>query len=510
MGIPYEKIVSEDLNLGYGSASVTMPGGGTQTGSKIGIHSLLGVYYNVKDFGALGDGTTDDTAAINTAILAVYTAGGGVLFFPVGTYMISSAISLQPYVTLRGATPYFSIIKIRPNITWTAAAMIDTGTSAATDIGIESLGVDGNKANLSTDDNGIGIFFGRVARGFVRNCAVKDTVRSGICLGSSAIAGPCQEIVIANNHVNGCGKSTSSADAMGIAVVHAERVTVTGNVCTNNQVGIHCETHDGASDTCRDIAIVGNTIEGNGALFSFFGIGVVGRTSAAATQRVTVVGNTITGDGVNAKTGILCEDADSFVIAHNIVRTCLRHGLSLSGCTRGVVQGNHFSVLSQDTTDTYDGINADATCDEVEFIGNVITGAAAVKLPRYGINYAGTKGRALGNRIEDFVTGAVTGSGLRRLGNEGDGLDYVSGVSTNGIDTASTGIKTETVTHGLTTTPDDIQITLRQPSDEAVRVGGVWVDTIGATTFIVNVAVTTAGAGASTMGFFWRARVRTG
>lgn len=41
------------------------------------------------DFGAVGDGVTDDTAAIQAAIDAAYTAGGGVIYFPAGTYLVS-------------------------------------------------------------------------------------------------------------------------------------------------------------------------------------------------------------------------------------------------------------------------------------------------------------------------------------------------------------------------------------------------------------------------------------
>ncbi len=44
---------------------------------------------SVKDFGAKGDGVTDDTAAIQAAITA---NAGGVIFFPAGVYKITSTI----------------------------------------------------------------------------------------------------------------------------------------------------------------------------------------------------------------------------------------------------------------------------------------------------------------------------------------------------------------------------------------------------------------------------------
>ena len=62
--------------------------------------------FNVRTFGATGDGKTVDTPAINTAIEAVAAAGGGTLVFPEGTY-ICFTIRLKSNVDLylsRGCT----------------------------------------------------------------------------------------------------------------------------------------------------------------------------------------------------------------------------------------------------------------------------------------------------------------------------------------------------------------------------------------------------------------------
>lgn len=48
--------------------------------------------YNVRTYGATGNGTTDDTAAIRTAIAA---ANQGAVYFPAGTYRITSTITPQ-------------------------------------------------------------------------------------------------------------------------------------------------------------------------------------------------------------------------------------------------------------------------------------------------------------------------------------------------------------------------------------------------------------------------------
>lgn len=75
-------------------------------GSSITLQQAVAgnIYVNVKgaDFGAKGDGVTDDTAAINAAILSAFNAGGLTVFFPPGTYLVSSAITVKANVSLLG------------------------------------------------------------------------------------------------------------------------------------------------------------------------------------------------------------------------------------------------------------------------------------------------------------------------------------------------------------------------------------------------------------------------
>lgn len=65
-----------------------------------------GIFRNVRDFGAKGDGKALDTAAINRAIETTAAAGGGTVFFPAGTYL-SFSIRLKSNITIHldnGAT----------------------------------------------------------------------------------------------------------------------------------------------------------------------------------------------------------------------------------------------------------------------------------------------------------------------------------------------------------------------------------------------------------------------
>lgn len=66
---------------------------------------------NVKDFGAIGNGIADDTAAIQRAVDQILFGGFAlnqsrlrrVINFPAGTYLISASIKLPAYVNILGA-----------------------------------------------------------------------------------------------------------------------------------------------------------------------------------------------------------------------------------------------------------------------------------------------------------------------------------------------------------------------------------------------------------------------
>lgn len=86
---------------------------GSSKSIKDAVAGLAGIFFNVKDpaYGAKGDGATDDAAAIQAAIDAAQAAGGGIVFFPAGTYRITVALTWKEGVWLLGAGPGNSIIK---------------------------------------------------------------------------------------------------------------------------------------------------------------------------------------------------------------------------------------------------------------------------------------------------------------------------------------------------------------------------------------------------------------
>lgn len=62
-------------------------------------------YYNVKNYGVMGDGKTDDTKAIQNIINMVGKNGGGIIYFPNGKYKFTDMLKITySYITLKGET----------------------------------------------------------------------------------------------------------------------------------------------------------------------------------------------------------------------------------------------------------------------------------------------------------------------------------------------------------------------------------------------------------------------
>ena len=93
------------------------------------LQSRLDSYAIVTDFGATGDGVTDDTAAINRALFQLYCVQNNPqirrsLFFPAGVYVVTDAVLIPPYALLYGEGANSSIIRftIQPWVSGTAYA----------------------------------------------------------------------------------------------------------------------------------------------------------------------------------------------------------------------------------------------------------------------------------------------------------------------------------------------------------------------------------------------------
>ena len=150
------------------------------------INSLLtkSSIINVKDFGATGDGTTDDTQAIQNALDSVST--GGTIFFPKGIYMLSTCLfnantsgtshAIEVYSNQRllfeeGATLKRGSTAVN-HMLFTHNESNATGYTGAENIEIIGATIDGNKSIYNSPQTPINLSHSTNVR--IVNCIFKN------------------------------------------------------------------------------------------------------------------------------------------------------------------------------------------------------------------------------------------------------------------------------------------------------------------------------------------------
>lgn len=110
---------------------------------------------DAREFGVKADGVTDDTAALQAAIVAAYGSGsgdsfGGQVVVPAGVISVSSSVSLRNRVRLVGAGKRSTVIKASASFSGTYVLYMDDDATFGFDSRVERLTIDCNSvASLS-------------------------------------------------------------------------------------------------------------------------------------------------------------------------------------------------------------------------------------------------------------------------------------------------------------------------------------------------------------------------
>ncbi|PAF31853.1 right-handed parallel beta-helix repeat-containing protein [Paenibacillus sp. 7516] len=346
-------------------------GGYTVLGDRINYidEQLSDLAYNVKNFGAIGDGVTDDTISIQAAIDAASTAGGGTVYFPpLGTdeHYIVSSILIPSDINLQGSKG--SRIKQINDPDLGNLVQIATG---AKNIKVDGLELDANKSNGSTG-HGIG-FSANVSEVIISNNIVRNATID------------CIHTEDGNFNVKIINNSCFDAGRIGIAMNgNSKNIFVSGNFCsgsfnsginvigTGDGVSIIGNIVDGAGDDGitgygnlqKDLLIDGNIIRnvsnngihigGNGVFISDNVIsncgnrGIYFANSPLTTgENVTISGNSI--DTVTNLHGIEILQCDNIsIVGNSIFRVLVGRSITLSAVKRGVVANNRVKGTTSD------------------------------------------------------------------------------------------------------------------------------------------------------------------
>lgn len=148
------------------------------------LTTKTGFIVNVKDYGAVGDGLTNDSQAIMDAINFVNANGGGTVFFPIGNYLTAPIVLSGSYknITLLGVAPS-KPWKTVSRLTFNSAGSVgiqcsdnlsEVATWSATAIKIKNLYID--------CDNKVGVGINGNYDVTIEGCVIRHAVNDGVVL----------------------------------------------------------------------------------------------------------------------------------------------------------------------------------------------------------------------------------------------------------------------------------------------------------------------------------------
>lgn len=301
------------------------------------IKNMLRVF-NVKDYGAIGDGSTDDLTAIQNAINAA-TSVGGIVFFPAATYIVSNSIVPKSNVTLQGVQNV-SILKMSA----ATGRTIKLLNAALTNFTIDSMTFSGSVNSFPTVPTRTRTISGNGAETAVYITGDQDPFTGGTGAISNITLRNCK----IQNHsalpirISGTTGTVKVVDCDFInnqdpGFIFNDEVIFNNNHCMNG-----ADNGVSLSRGNKKVTCVGNTIESvafQGIFIAGFDINGDGDIQNAGPTNFTITGNTIKNCGYN---GIYADAAPKHgVISGNVVQ---------QGYYRGPVGSTTITVGSNGAT----------------------------------------------------------------------------------------------------------------------------------------------------------------
>jgi hypothetical protein len=332
----------------------------------------MAAVFNVRDLGAVGDGRTDDTGAIQAALDLAAASGGGTVLLPAGTYLVSPTgsrwLRVGSHTTVQGDGPTATVVRVR-DAAGDYATVFGQASPAVLvqDVRFAGFRVDQNPARNVTADVRAGVaaraqnaiylttfdgvtvegvavdpaagvntltFNGVTARGAaIRGCRIRFVKGRSLAPGgydNSAVYIHGERFVVSGNRFE---NGSSPADAVSAIEIHGGP----GGVVSGNQISGYLAgvlvVSEGATEPAlasNDFAITGNAISGAAAGIQLWGL------TGRALRNVTVAGNVIS-------------IANGSLAASSYVGIALQNeGVS------GQVQGDHDGVVITGNTITMD------------------------------------------------------------------------------------------------------------------------------------------------------------
>jgi parallel beta-helix repeat protein len=401
----------EDPSLGFMN-----PGSNTKS---LQNHSGLLGLFNVKDYGAKGDGRANDSPAITAAIAAVPTSGG-IVYFPPGIYALGSSIVItaRSDLTFLGAGVSATRLQMSAN---GVTVLSFTGTCsriAIRDIWVGAvqsyetgggLRIVGNESthsdtfvveNVRLQNLPAPWFSQYLDNSQIRNIRVMQTIPGAIktvaMLMNSCVSDTFTEVVMLST------AGQFATEGVRVDFDCDTIIFINSQVLHAGTVGWRCSQTSGHTGPrlCRFTNCYAESCTRSGWLIQ-------------AARDVRLSGCHA---AVNGGHGFEITGGDSITVHNSLALSNKRHGIVITGGSSVLLDGNTCSNNGQEANVTYCGIRIENNVTGVRIVNNRC-GDFVFTIPnkqKYGIS--------LGAVGTEFM--AITGNDLR--GNAGGGLDNAS------------------------------------------------------------------------------------
>jgi hypothetical protein len=357
---------------------------------------------DVTGYGVTGDGSTDDTAAIQSAIDDCGVNGGAILF-PPGVYLVGEEIHLagslqnKNNISLIGSG-WATELKLK-NASNCRILRMGVPGSPRQNMEVSGIKFNGNSAN-QTDANSL-IDLNGTLRAKVKMCRVTASKGTGIDVGDSADA-----------MVSSCLVDTNTLGGVFCDMEAGSGLILTRTTMAANKYGVHF-TPSPKNGVVTNCIARSNTVHGI----------YIASTASSSCEQFVLGGNQISvngagaaGSGIHIESGFSDSVVRNFVISKNVCRGNIINGLQLHS---GPGEIKNFAVsVNQCTMNGTDGI-----------LANIRTRMGAISR----------------NTCTENAQTVSTGVGIFLLGVRSAGIDYLSLVG----NTLADGDATPTQKYGL-------------------------------------------------------------
>lgn len=333
--------------------------GGTVAGTLVAtdLQAKGAPWHDVKAYGAVGDGLTDDTAAIQAAVTALATKG--TIYFPVGSYLVTAPItwgaSGQRFVGAGAESITREGVAIVGSVASGAIFQAPNTTDRYHGIAFQSLGV----VNTSTNTNGIGIDLSQCSESRIESCVIRGAALTTKMGTAVKMHGPVYYTVIHGTRIGyaNIGVSLASGPTFG-----GPGTNPNGNTITQSQIagckravnitnGIGNQIVASQLDANVDYGVfIGGTAQRNAVAFCYIECAETTATNihidVAGAEKNHVIGN------AHAGNSLLLTDNGDETIVYDMVANAKHMTSALDVPAPGVILSHSVSVAVNSSSAT--------------------------------------------------------------------------------------------------------------------------------------------------------------